>query len=260
MIGAFSSAWTMLKRPTIVWPLLAAIVVFSAMSIVFTFSTAAAPGGSRFTDPPTLLADLADPDALVQFVGRPVMVTGLVVLAASILHVTGQYSSGLVRMQFVVQPRRSTWFLGNWAALATAAIACALIGALTAVASGYVCAAIWGVDTGEWLSGLGGAASATANLALGMVAFALAGATLALWLRSSIAALTVALVYALFENMINAAAPFGQGLMPASAFSTVATSGLNGNLYLPSLIATIVLTVAFTAGAFGLVMNRNVTD
>lgn len=260
MIGAYASAWTMLRRRTIVWPMLGAIIAFSVMSIVFTFSTAAAPGGSRFTDPPTVLADLAGPDALVQFVGMPVMVTGLVVLAAAILHVTGQYSSGLIRVQFVVQPRRSRWLIGNWAALASVAAVTSVIGAVAAVTTGYLCAAVWGVDTSTWTQGLAPALGAVGNLALGMVAFALAGAALALWLRSSIAALTVALVYALFENMINAVAPFGQGLLPAAAFTTVATSGLNGNLYAPSLVATIVLTVALTTGAFGLALSRNVTE
>lgn len=260
MMWAFFSAWTMLRRRTIVWPLLAAIVVFSVMAITFTFSTAAAPGGSRFTNPPTVLGDLAQPDALVQFVGRPVMVTGLVVLAASILHVTGQYSSGLIRAQFVIQPRRSRWFIGNWAALVTAAVAAALIGSVSAIAAAYVCAAIWGVDTSAWSQGILLTLGAVGNLMLGMVAFALAGAALALWLRSAIAALTVGLVYALFENMINAVAPFGQGLLPASAFTTVATSGANGYFYTTSLVATFLLTTVITAGALGRVVSRNVTD
>jgi hypothetical protein len=260
MNGAFASAWTMLRRRTVAWPAFAAITLFSAISIILTFTTAAAPGGSRFADPPTTLADLAQAEALTQFVGRPVMITGIVVLATAILHVAGQYSSGLIRVQFVLQPRRARWFAGNWLAIASAAAGASVLGAAVAVATAYACASIWRVDSSSWTQGLGLAFSAAVNLAVGMMAFALAGAALALWLRSAITALTVALVYALFENMINAVAPMGQGLLPASAFTTVATSGLNGYFYPTSLIATLVLSAAMVAGAFGLALSRDLTD
>lgn len=260
MIGAFRSAWTMLARPALLWPGLGAIVLFSITAITFTFTTASAPGGSRLTNPPTTLADLAEPDALAQFVGRPVMITGTVVLAIAILHVTSQYSSGFIRAALVYQPRRAQWFLGNGLALASAAVTASIIGAAVATSTAFICAGIWGVDTTAWVDGIGAAVSATGNVALGMVAFAVSGAALAVVLRSPIAALATGLVYALFENLLNAAAPFGQGLLPASAFTTVATSGYNGNLYLPSLIATVVLLVAIISGTIGLLTNRNVTD
>ncbi|MGP3533633.1 hypothetical protein ACTU3I_02480 [Microbacterium sp. RD1] len=260
MIHAFRSAWTMLLRPAIVWPALGAIVVFSAMSIAFTFSTAAAPGGSRLTDPPTVLADFAASDALAQIIARPIMVLGIVVLAVSILHVTGQYSSGLIRVLFVRQPRRVVWLAGNWLAVAVAAAMASVVAAGVAAVTGIICARAWGVDTSAWGAGVGEALAAAGNLLLGMVAFALAGSVVAVWLRSAIAALAVGLVYALFENMISAASPVGRGLLPASAFTTVASSGLNGTPYLPSLLATALILLALLVATAGLVRTRDVTD
>jgi hypothetical protein len=260
VINSFRAAWTMLIRPALVWPALAAVVVFTVMSITFTFTTAAAPGGSRLTDPPTVLADLAAPDALPQLIGRPIMVLGLVVLATSILHVTGQYSSGLIRVLFVRQPRRGVWLAGNWLVLATMAAAGSLMATVVSVVTSIVCSAAWGVDASAWVAGIPGALGAAANLALGMIAFALAGSVLAVWLRSAITALSVGLVYALFENMLTAVSPVGQGLVPASAFTTVATSGLNGNAYLPSLVATALILGALMLGTAGLIRTRDVTD
>lgn len=260
MIGAFRSAWTMLARPVLMWPGLGAIILFSATATTFTFSTAAAPGGSRFTDPPTTLDDLAAPDALAQLVGRPVMITGIVVLAIAILQITSQYASGFVRIAFVYQPDRAKWLIGNWCALALAAVIASAIGAIVSVVTAFLCAAVWGVSTAAWVDAVPAAIGAAGNLAIGMVAFSVAGSALAVWLRSPIAALASGLVYALFENLIDAAAPVGQGLLPASAFSTVATSGANGNPYLPSLIATIVLLVAIISGTIGLLASRDVTE
>lgn len=260
MIGAFRSAWTMLARPVMLWPGLGAIVLFSITATTFTFTTAAAPGGSRLTDPPTTLADLELPGTLALLVGRPVMITGIVVLAVAILQITSQYSSGFVRIAFVYQPRRTRWLVGNWCALATAAIGISVVGALTAIATAFVSATVWNVDTSAWGEDVDGTIAAVGNLALGMVAYAIAGSALAVWLRSSIAALATGLVYALFENLLDAAAPVGQGLLPSSAFSTVATSGLGDNPYLPSLIATLVLLTAITSSTIGLLTRRDVTE
>lgn len=260
MIGAFRSAWTMLARPVLMWPGLGAIVLFSATAITFTFTTAAAPGGSRLTNPPITLTDLAAPQALAQLVGRPVMITGLVVLAVAILQITSQYSSGFVRVALVYQPRRARWLVGNWLALAIAAAIASVIGAVVAAVTAFVCAAIWGVDTAAWGDDVASTIGAIGNLAVGMVAFTVAGSALAVWLRSPIAALATGLAYALFENLLNAAAPVGQGLLPAAAFATVATSGANGNAYVPSLVATTVLLIAIISGTIGLLTNRNVTE
>lgn len=260
MIGAFRSAWTLLARPALLWPGLAAIVVFTVMSIAFTFTTAAAPGGSRFTDPPTTLADLASPEALSGLVGRPVMITGTVVLAVAVVHITSQYSSGLVRVALVYQRRRARWLVGNWLALALAAVGASVVGVVVAVVAAVICAGIWRVDASAWSGSAASVLGAAGNLALGMVAFAIAGSALAVWLRSPIAALGSALVYALFENLVDAAAPFGQGLLPASAFTTVATSGSGGTPYLPSLIATALILIAVVTGTTGLITSRDVTD
>jgi len=260
MIGAFRSAWTMLARPVLLWPGLGAIILFSVTSITFTFTTAAAPGGSRLTDPPLTLALLSAPETLAMMVGRPVMITGIVVLAIAIIQITSQYSSGFVRIAFVYQPRRALWLVGNWLAVAAAAVIASVIGSVVALATTLVCAAAWDVDTTSWGGSIGQTVGAIGNLALGMIAFAVAGSALAVWLRSPIAALASGLVYALFENLLNTAAPFGQGLLPASAFSTVATSGLGGEPYWPSLIATTVLLTAIAAGTIGLVTSRDVTE
>ncbi|PPG01035.1 hypothetical protein C5C19_00075 [Pseudoclavibacter sp. RFBH5] len=250
----------MLARPILLWPGLGAIVVFSITAITFTFTTASAPGGSRLTSPPITLADLAGPDTLTQMVGRPVMITGTVILAIAILQITSQYASGFVRIALVYQPRRALWLVGNWLALAAAAIIASVVGAGAAIATALVCAAVWGVDTAAWGHDIVGILGAVGNLALGMTAFAIAGSALAVWLRSPVAALGTGLVYALFENMLQAAAPVGQGLLPVSAFSTVATSGLSGDPYLPSLIATAILLVAIISGTSGLVTSRDVTE
>ncbi|MBY6348903.1 hypothetical protein HQ607_01175 [Rhodococcus corynebacterioides] len=260
MNGAFRAAWIMVARPRRVLPALAAVALFSTLAVTFTFTTAAAPGGSRFTDPPTTLTDLANADALSQMVSRPVMVTGIVVLAASILHVTSQYSTGFIRVQFVRQPRRASWLVGQWLALASAAFIAALIGALTAVATTLICAWLWNVDTTQWGEGVWQAVSAAGNLALGMMAFSLVGSALGLVLRSSTAALSVGLVYALFESLIINVAPLGQGLLPASAFATVATAGSDGSLYARALVATTVLCATVAIGTINLLKNRDVTE
>lgn len=260
MIGAYRAAWTMLARPILLWPGLGAIVVFTITAITFTFSTAAAPGGSRFTDPPTTLADLAAPDALAQLVGRPVMITGTVLLAIAILHITTQYSSGLIHVALVYQPRRGRWLVGNWLALASAATVASIVGAAVAVVISVICATVWGVDTAAWSDGAGAAIAAAGNLTLGMVAFAIAGSALAVWLRSPIAALASGLVYALFEGLLTGASPVGKGLLPSSAFATVATSGFNGGPYIPALIATALFMLAIVTGTIGLLNSRNVTD
>lgn len=260
MIGGFRSAWTMLARPVLLWPGLGAIILFSVTAITFTFTTAAAPGGSRFTDPPTTLADLAAAGTLPQLVGRPVMITGIVVLAIAILQITSQYSSGFVRIALVYQPRRARWLVGNWLALAAAAIIASVVGAVVAIGTTLVCAAVWGVSTTAWGSDVAATVAAVGNLAIGMVAFAIAGSALAVWLRSPIAALATGLVYALFENLLDSAAPVGQGLLPASAFSTVATSGLGADPYVPSLIATVVLLIAIISGTLGLLISRDITE
>jgi len=86
------------------------------------------------------------------------------------------------------------------------------------------------------------------------------GSALGCWLRSSVAALTDGLVAALFENMIDAVAPFGKGLLPASALATVASSGSNGNPYGPSLVAALVFAVVVVVGSLALVSSRDVSD
>ncbi len=260
MIGAIRAAWVLLARPTILWPAVAAVLLFSVMSIAFTFATAAAPGGSRLTDPPIVLADLAASSTPALMVGRPVMILGLVVLAVAALHVAGQFASGFIRLQLIRQPRRRVWLAGTWTVLAGGAAVLSIVSAGVSVATAWICAIIWSVDTSQWLSGVPGVLQATGNLALGMVAFAIAGSALAVWLRSAVVTLSVALGYALFENLLNAAAPFGQGLLPAAAFSTVATSAATGGIYSQSLIASVVLLAVVMTGVGYLISQRDVTD
>lgn len=259
MTGAFRSGWLILTRSRLVWPALAALVVFSVSSVLLLFATAARPGGSRLSDPPTTLEGLSRAEALSQLVGMPVMVTGILVLAAAVLHISGQSSTGFVRAAFVYQPRRALWVIGNALALTLGAVIAAVIGGLFSALTGVVCALVQGVDIGAWGAGLPNAVAALGNLALGMIAFAIAGMTLAILLRSAVTALATGLVYALFESLVNSAAPMGKGLLPASAFANVATSGGSG-LYLPSLVATFVVLTVMLVGASNLIASRNVTD
>lgn len=260
MIGAIRAAWVLLRRPTILWPATGAVVVFTIMSIAFTFVTASLPGGSRLTNPPVVLADLAAASTPALMVGRPVMILGLVVLAIAALHVAGQFGSGFIRLQLIRQPRRRVWLIGTWITIAAASATLSVVSAVVAVATTYVCAAVWGVNTSQWSAGLPSTMAATGNLALGMVAFAIAGSALAVWLRSAVVTLSVALGYALFENLLNAVSPVGQGLLPAAAFSTVATSASTGGIYFQSLIAATVILAVVMTGVGYLISQRDVVD
>ena len=262
MRGAAASARILLTRPSVLLPALAATAVFSVMAVVLTFVAASQPGGSRVTRVPLVLADLARPDGLATLVGRPVMVTGVVVLGVSAAHVGGQYGSGFVRAALTRDPGRLRWLWGTWAVLVAGACLLAVLAAAVSAAAALVCAAAFGVPVVAWATGegLAGAAGTTLGLACGLSAFAVAGSALAVWLRGAAAAVVVGLVYALFENVAVAVGPLGTGLLPLSAFTTVATAGSNGGPLPQAALATALFVAVITAAVSSLLRDRDVLD
>ncbi len=262
MLDGMRAARILLRRPTILWPAIAGTAIFSVMSIVLLFLTASRPGGSRLTDPPILLENLAGAATPQLIIGRPVMVLGVVVLGIAATHTAGQFSTGSIRLQLLRQPRRSLWLLSTWTVLVVAATALSILAAGLALGTALICASVWNVDTGAWFTGSSASEliAATLNLALGMSAFAVAGSALAILFRSAAVTLAIGLIYTLFENLFSSASDFADGLFPVSAFSNVATFGANGGNYSYSLAATVVFISIITLAVNQVFATRDVTD
>ncbi|WP_375384336.1 hypothetical protein [uncultured Microbacterium sp.] len=262
MLRAYRAAWLFLRRPLLLWPTLGAILVFSVMTIAITFFSASQPGGSRLTDPRLTLESLSDPTSPAVMVARPIMIIGILALAVAAIHMATMFSSGSIRVQLVRMPDRRRWLAGTWLALTVFTVGMTIAAGIAALATTWIAAAAYDVDTSQWTTpqAIGATAVSLANLCLGMIAYALAGSVLAVWLRSAAPALGVAIVYALFETALNAAAPVGDGILPASAFATVASSGTNGPDYLRALVATIVVLAVILTAVTALFRNRDVTD
>jgi hypothetical protein len=244
-------------RPWLVSSALAAVAGFAVAVTVGTFVTASQPGGSRLGETPLLLRDMSDPGTAAELVGRPLMITGAVVLALAAAHVGGAFTSGLVRVVFVRQPQRFRWLLGTWAALAVVTVALSVVASTTVLVTALVLAGAYGVDPSAWSTrdGLIAIAERAFGVALALVGFTSAGVALAVLLRSGIAAMGVGLAYGLFEGLAAALLGSRAGeFLPGQVLAAV-SRGPTGDQ--PAVTAaSAVLLVAGCLAVSGVVVAR----
>lgn len=248
--GVIGATWLKLRRPAVLLPAAAAVMAFAAILASATFLTASRPGGSRLSDPPLTLSDMSAATIPGDLIGRLVMILGAVTLSICAWFVANEYATGSLRTQLIRQPSRLTWLAGTATTLGAFVIALAVLGAATAVVTGFAAAPRYNVDTTAWATWAGGrhALLATADVALALLGFAGAGAALAVLLRSAVAAVGIGLAYGLFEGMTAAVAPGARRWMPGQLLSAVVFGGTDAVSY----GAAVTAFVPMVAGVFAL--------
>jgi hypothetical protein len=261
MTGAFRWTLLVLGRPWLVASALAAVVGFATAVTVGTFLTAARPGGSRLGEEPLLLADMHRADVAAELVGRPLMITGAVVLAVAAAHVGGTFSTGLIRVVAVRRPDRVRWLLGTWAALSAVTVALSGVASGTVLLAAHVLAGSSGVDTSAWSSGEGlvAVASRAAGVAVALIGFTSAGVALAVLLRSGVAAMGVGLAYGLVEGLAAGLLGRGGGLLPGQVLAEVSRGLGDGPSPAAALLAPVLVGGCLAVSAVVLRL-RDITE
>lgn len=261
-VGACRGAWLAVRRPSLILPGLAAVVVFSVLMVIGTFLSAARPGGSRLTDPPTYLDDLADPGALADLTGRVVMITGACVLSIAAAHVAAAFATGTIRIQLVRQPRRYLWLAGNLTILTLVTITLTLAAVTTVLITAHGATTGYDLPTTRWhtTEATTQLAIATVNLSAALVGFALVGAALALRLRSALATIGTGLGYGLFEGLIAAVFPDATRYLPAQNLGALAQGGTPDIAYPWSIAATALVIGLAVVIAIETLHHRDIHD
>jgi hypothetical protein len=251
-----------IRRPTVMVPFLLAPATFGALLSFATFVSASRPGGSRISDPPVFLPDLALATAPALLLERTVMVLGAVTLAMSAGIVASEYTLGTVRHQLIEFPHRVRWLAATGAAILVAVSVTATAASLATLATAALVAPSFDVSTVDWIgtSGTRLALAAWVNLVIALWGFAILGVALAVFLRTITAAFAVALVYGLFEGLVATTAPAAATWLPGQALAAVAAGGNSTFSYTVALAVSVVLVSAVAIAAMGMFVRRDITE
>jgi hypothetical protein len=254
-----------LARPATVLAI-AVVALFGVLSNVLVFALAddgppVAPGRTGFS---VTLGQLGVARGAVAGFSAGMTFVGLLTFMIFIVLITMEYGQGTLRTQLLIQPRRAAWLTGKLAALLTV-LAVALLAALgVSLVAAMAMGQARGVEMSAWWTGDGIAeiASGYINAFLACAFFGLAGAALAILIRSTAVALAIGFAWAFpIEHIIQDSWSGANQVFPGLLFAVVSSGGRTADVvsYSGALLTASLYVAAFAAIGIATMARRDVT-
>lgn len=259
MSAAFRSEWIKLRRPRFLWGTLGAISAVAVLGTTLTILRV----GRRDRGETISIAQLAQPDGLVQGLERASTLLGVVTLAVVAAAVTMEYSQGTLRNLLVAEPRRLRLLGGKYGALLTFIAVVVVAATAAGVATSFLLAPSKGIPTGAWTSrqGLTALGKGFTNVLLSAIGYGSLGVVFALVLRSPAAAISVGLAYALpVEALLSRVWSPASRWLPGQLLDTIASGGGESTVsYLVAGLRLVSYAVIAAAAVSALFHRQDVT-
>jgi ABC-2 type transport system permease protein len=254
--AAFTSEWTKLRRPTLLWSTFIGLAVAASLFVVLVFSQASAHGGI------VTLHQLAQPNGLVIGVARAAMLLGVVAFGIGAAQIASEYSLGTLRQLLVRQPRRAVLLTGKILGVITFLLLALCFAAVIALIVAVVAAHSRGVSTSAWFTGtgVGDLFRELGDLALAVIGYSILGMALGQFVRSAVFAVIIGFAWLLaIENIVIRIVPSIQEWLPGQSILAVASGGGEGVSYGHGMILGAVYLVLAISAATLMFVRSDVT-
>jgi ABC-type transport system involved in multi-copper enzyme maturation permease subunit len=256
MWAAFTSEWTKLRRPTLLWSTFLGLAAAASLFVILMFSQASATSGI------VTLSQLAQANGLVIGVARAAMLLGVVAFGIAAAQVASEYSLGTLRQLLVRQPRRAVLLTGKMLGVISFLVLALCFAAVVALVVAVAAAHSRGVPTSAWFTatGMGDLFRELGDLALAVVGYSVLGMALGQFVRSAVFAVIVGFAWLLaVENIITRIVPGIQQWLPGQSIIAVASGGTEGVTYEHGLILGLIYVAAALAAALLVFLRSDVT-
>jgi ABC-2 type transport system permease protein len=256
MWAAFTSEWTKLRRPTLLFSTFLGLAAAASLFVVLMFAQASANGGI------VSLHQLAQPNGLVIGVARAAMLLGVVAFGIAAAQVASEYSLGTLRQLLVRQPRRAVLLAGKMLGVIAFLVLALCFAAVIALIVAVVAAHSRGVPTSAWFTGtgLGDLFRELGDLVLATIGYSVLGMALGQFVRSAVFAVIVGFAWLIaVENIITRIVPSTQQWLPGASIMAVASGGAEGVSYGHGLILGAAYLVVAIAAAMTVFLRSDVT-
>jgi ABC-2 type transport system permease protein len=231
MIRVIFAEWRKLRRPSLFFSTMGAVMAFTALvtSLTFLLLDSRRGGGGGGPDGRLITrASLELPHGLsVGFSGSAAFL-GLIALCVFAANTAQEYTYGTLRNLLVRQPRRITLLLGKFLAMASFALLSVALSAIVGVSLAYGLSGKAKVLTAAWSTTDARSAllHAFVNVFISVLAFGTIGMLLGLLFRSPISSISLGVAWLLVvENIIAAFVKHSGKWLPGQLMSSIASGG-----------------------------------
>ena len=250
---AFISQWVRLRRPVVLLGTIGISVVFAALSTVLIFSHVThTPPSAGDNYHAAYIGTVQQASGLMYGLTESIPLLGLVSIVTFSFVMASEYSYGTLRNLLVRQPRRMILLGGSYLALISLMTVAVILAMVAAITAAYLIAPGVGVSTAAW--NVTAIFKVLGDVVLAVIGHGTFGAALAVLFRSPVAAIGVAVGWAVaVENILAATISGSERWLPGRLLSAIATHGTGtisfthalavGGVY--ALVAAVLAAVTF---------------
>lgn len=263
MIRVFFAEWRKLRRPTLFFGTMGAVMAVTALVTSLLFLLLDSPRGNgregRMISRQTL--ELAH-GVSIGFSSAAGLL-GLVALCVFAAQTAQEYTYGTLRNLLVRQPRRLTLLFGKFVAMKSFALITVIVSAVVAVGLAFALSGKANVNTTAWTTGEAqwSLVQTFINVFISVVAYGTVGMILGILFRSPIPAISLGVAWLLIvENIIAATVKNSGKWMPGQAMTSIASGGDLNSSYLHAIALVSVYLAAGTILVAVLFRRRDVSN
>ena len=263
MIRIVRAEWRKLRRPTLLVGTLTASFFFSGLFSSLLFLLIDSPNGNSDRGRVISREILELPRGVVQGFSSVSSLLGIIALCVFAAQTAQEYSYGTLRNLLVRQPRRLLLLLGKLISMALFALVMVLTSLIASIGSQTYFAPKKDVSTEQWFTNEGRhfIYQTFGNVLLATILFGIIGMALGILLRSSITAISIAVVWILIiESLLTAVRPSVEKWLPGALLSAVGQGGTSSLEYQRSLIAALLFGVVVATISASLFAKRDVSQ
>lgn len=240
MWRVFTSEWRKLRRPTLLWGTLAAVVFTSALTNVIIFTVVdQMPAGNRPGEELVSRPVLESARGITVGFGGSAKLLGVIALCVFAAQMALEYTNGTLRNLLVREPKRMTLLLGKYISMIAFTFLIALVAAVVSIIAARVAAPFWEINTANWFTAEGWTQmrNTFVNVLICMVGYGTLGMWLGILFRSPIPSISVGLAWLLpFEGILSGFLQDSTRWLPGALLDTVAAGGILTISYTRALI------------------------
>ncbi len=253
MINVFFAEWRKLRRPTLFFGTMGAVMAVTALVTSLLFLLLDSPRGNaregRMISRQTL--ELAH-GVSIGFSSAAGLL-GLVALCVFASQTAQEYTYGTLRNLLVRQPRRLTLLFGKFVAMKSFALITVVVSAIVAISLAFALSSKANINTAAWTTSDArwSLIQTFINVFISVVAYGTVGMILGILFKSPIPAISLGVAWLLIvENIISATVKNSGKWMPGQAMTTIASGGDINSSYLHAIgLVAIYLTIGSIAVA-----------
>jgi ABC-type transport system involved in multi-copper enzyme maturation permease subunit len=249
MKRVFLAEWRKLRRPTLFYGTLAAVMSVTALVTSLLFLLIDSANGNARQGEIINRATLALPHGLTIGFSGSAGLLGMVALCVFASQTAQEYTYGTLRNLLVRQPKRLTLLLGKFLSMNLFALISVILSAVVSISLAFALSGKAKVATDAWTTSEARSAllHTFVNVLISVIASGTIGMILGLLFRSPISAISIGLAWLLIiENLIAAVVKHSAQWMPGQLINSIAAGGDFNATYSHSVI---VLTIYLLIGA-----------